>query len=229
MPKLDKEALMRMNPIYELLTEGQRELVTRTLVVEQLPRRSRIYNEGERVEYFYLLVEGSVKVFRQGIGGNDYVQLAMPGHFFNIRPYFTDGRHPFSAETYSETTLYKTPVEVIEKILHQNVQVCRYCIAALAQEVSKQEERSIGLMQKQMRGRLAETLIYLADLYGYEPDGYTLQIQLSRNDLAAISHMTPSNVSRTLSAFTSERILSLERKKIKIMNLADLERISDLG
>lgn len=220
---------MRRSPIYELLTEGQRELILRTLIVEHLNRRVRIYNEGERVEFFYLLVDGSVKVFRQGIGGNDYVQLAMRGHFFNIRPYFTDGRHPFSAETYSETTLCKVPVEVIEKILHQNVHVCRYCIAALAQEISKQEERSIGLMQKQMRGRLAETLIYLAELYGYEPDGYTLQIQLSRNDLAAISYMTPSNVSRTLSAFTSERILSLERKKIKIMNLSELERISDLG
>lgn len=229
MPKRDQDARMRNTPLYDMLTEGQRAMIAHALVVEKLPRRTRIYNEGERVEYFYLLVEGCVKVFRKGIGGNDYVQLAMPGHFFNIRPYFTDGRHPFSAETYSETELYKIPVEVIERILHQNVQVCRYCIAALAQEVSKQEERSIGLMQKQMRGRLADTLLYLAELYGYEEDGYTLRIQLSRNDLASISYMTPSNVSRTLSAFTSERILSLERKKIKIMNLSQLEHISDLG
>lgn len=229
MLQTDKEKLIRSLPLISSLTEGQRELLLKTTVVERLPKRTRIYNKGERVEYFYFLSEGSVKVYREGIGGNAYIHLARPGDFFNIRPYFTDGKHHYNAETYSDTTLYKVEVAVLEKILHQNVAVCRFVITALAREINQQEQRNICLMQKQMRGRLAETLLFLADLYGYEADGYTLQIQLSRNDLAALSYMTPSNVSRTLSAFTSERILSLEGKKIKIMNHGQLNYISELG
>lgn len=229
MLQTDKEKLIRSLPLFDKLTEGQRDLIIKTAVVEHLPKRTRIYNKGERVDYFYYLVEGSVKVYREGIGGNAYIHLAKPGNFFNIRPYFTDGKHHYNAETYSDTTLYKLEIDVLEKILHQNVAICRFMINALAREINQQEQRNICLMQKQMRGRLAETLLFLADLYGYEEDEYTLKIQLSRNDLAALSYMTPSNVSRTLSAFTSERILSLEGKKIKIMNQGQLNYISELG
>lgn len=229
MLQLNKEKLISSLPLCAKLTEGQRELLIRTAVVEHLPKRTRIYNKGERVVYFYYLVEGSVKVYREGIGGNAYIHLAKPGQFFNIRPYFTDGKHLDNAETYSDTTLCKIEVDVMEKILHQNVAVCRFVITALAKEINRQEQRNMCLMQKQMRGRLAETLLLLADLYGYEDDEYTLRIQLSRNDLASLSYMTPSNVSRTLSAFTSERILSLEGKKIKIMNHGQLSYISELG
>lgn len=65
--------------------------------------------------------------------------------------------------------------------------------------------------------------------YGLENDGATLDIYLSREDLAALSNMTTSNAIRTLSLFASERIIALDGRIIKIIDPDGLEKISKHG
>ena len=69
----------------------------------------------------------------------------------------------------------------------------------------------------------------LRDIYGYEEDGVTLNIFLSREDLANFSNMTTSNAIRTLSTFVNEKVISVDGRIIKILNEETLERISRLG
>lgn len=91
------------------------------------------------------------------------------------------------------------------------------------------EDRIISLTQKHVRGRLAESLLFLMQNYGLENDGATLDIYLSREDLASLSNMTTSNAIRTLSSFASERIVALDGRKIKIIDPDELEKISRQG
>jgi len=41
--------------------------------------------------------------------------------------------------------------------------------------------------------------------------------------------MTTSNAIRTLSTFAQENVIAIDGRKIRILNLTKLERISDLG
>ena len=88
------------------------------------------------------------------------------------------------------------------------------------------DERTVTLTQKHIRGRLAESLLFLKDSYGLEEDGATISIYLSREDLANLSNMTPSNAVRTLSAFSSERVIALDGRKIKLIDEERLRKIS---
>jgi CRP-like cAMP-binding protein len=76
---------------------------------------------------------------------------------------------------------------------------------------------------------LAESLLFLKESYGLEEDGSTLSIYLSREDLANLSNMTTSNAIRTLSAFASEKLVAIDGRKIKFINIAELEKISKIG
>jgi CRP-like cAMP-binding protein len=69
----------------------------------------------------------------------------------------------------------------------------------------------------------------LRDTYGFENDGLTIKVYLSREDIASLSNMTTSNAIRTLSTFASEDVIALEGRKIKILDPGRLERISELG
>ena len=89
--------------------------------------------------------------------------------------------------------------------------------------------RTVTLTQKHIRGRLAESLVFLRDTYGYEDDGATLKVYLSREDIANLSNMTTSNAIRTLSSFASENVIALDGRKVKILDTIKLERISDMG
>ena len=57
----------------------------------------------------------------------------------------------------------------------------------------------------------------------------TIMLDLSREDVANLSNMTTSNAIRTLSTFAQEEVISIDGRKIKILDLPKLERISDLG
>ena len=87
---------------------------------------------------------------------------------------------------------------------------------------------TVNLTQKHIRGRLAESLVFLIDSYGLEEDD-TINIYLAREDLASLSNMTTSNAIRTLSIFVMEKIIVLDGRKIKILDEERLRKISKLG
>ena len=62
-----------------------------------------------------------------------------------------------------------------------------------------------------------------------EEDGSTLSIYLSREDLANLSNMTTSNAIRTLSQFATERLITIDGRKIKIIDEEKLKKISKIG
>ena len=90
-------------------------------------------------------------------------------------------------------------------------------------------ERTMNLTQKHIRGRLAEALLLMKEKYGVEEDGMTLAVYLSREDLAHLSNMTTSNAIRTLSAFAQEGVIAIDGRKIKFINVDELQTISDRG
>ena len=99
----------------------------------------------------------------------------------------------------------------------------------MSNELGFSNNRTVSLTQKHIRGRLAESLIVLIDTYGFESDGMTIKAYLSREDIANLSNMTTSNAIRTLSNFAAEKVISVDGRKISILDSKRLERISDLG
>jgi CRP-like cAMP-binding protein len=76
---------------------------------------------------------------------------------------------------------------------------------------------------------LAESLLILRDTYGFEADGRTIRVSMSREDIANLSNMTTSNAIRTLSTLASEGIIEIAGRRISIIDASQLERISELG
>ena len=69
----------------------------------------------------------------------------------------------------------------------------------------------------------------LRDTYGYEADGKTIRVLLSREDIASLSNMTTSNAIRTLSNLAAEGIIEIKGRKISLSDATTIERISELG
>ena len=114
-------------------------------------------------------------------------------------------------------------------MLRENHELARFFIKQLSIDLGISDERTVNLTQKHIRGRLAESLLFLKDTYGLEEDDSTLSIYLSREDLANLSNMTTSNAIRTLSNFAAEKIIAIDGRKIKLINLEVLKKISKIG
>jgi CRP-like cAMP-binding protein len=114
-------------------------------------------------------------------------------------------------------------------LILQNNKVAYFFIQQLSIDLGVSDARQVNLTQKHIRGRLAESLIFMRDNYGLEEDGATINVYLSREDLANLSNMTTSNAIRTLSMFVSERVIAMDGRRIKIIDEDRLRKISRLG
>jgi CRP-like cAMP-binding protein len=216
--------------LWEPLTEKQRQIIQKNIIIQRYKRNQYIYRELESPDYMLCLIHGKVKVFKDGIGGrNQITSVIKPIELFGYRAYFAGENYRTSAVAFEQCIIGKIPMNVIDELIKDNSSACIYIIKQLAQQLGTAEERTVNLTQKHIRGRLAETLIFLKDNYGLEEDGYTLSIYLSREDLACLSNMTTSNAIRTLSTFANEKLIAIDGRKIKIIQEEELRKVSNLG
>lgn len=189
-----------------------------------------IYRDGDLPKGLVCLIKGKAKIFKEGVGGRDQiVRMAKPIGFIGYRALLADENHIATAEAIEDCVIATIEKSGFIKVLQSNAMLTYHILKSVATELGMANSRTVTLTQKHIRGRLAESLIFLKDTYGLEDDKLTIKVFLSREDLANLSNMTTSNAIRTLSAFSDEKILELDGRRIRIMDQYKLERISDLG
>ena len=219
-----------MKDLWELLTEEQQLFLMKHVSLERFKKSEFIYHEKGTPEHLFCLVKGKVKIFKEGIGGRpQIVRMAKPQGFFGYRAGFVGDHYSTSSAAFDTATVCQIPLPVIKTIIRDNNDVAIYFIKQLASLLGHADEQTVNLTQKHIRGRLAEALLRLKNKYGTEEDGKTLSICLSREDLANLSNMTTSNAIRTLSAFASEELISIDGKSIILLDEPKLLKISKNG
>lgn len=216
--------------LFSVLTPEEKEEIDSHIKCKDLKKGQYIYKEGESPIGLMFLCKGKVKIFKEGIGGREQiVRLSKPNGFIGYRALFAEEPYNASAAVLEDSTICIIDKNAIFNIIESNSRFALKLIKTMASELGLSNTRTVTLTQKHIRGRLAESLLFLIETYGYLNDGITINALLSREDLANLSNMTTSNAIRTLSSFASEGVVSLEGRKIKILDINELTHISDLG
>lgn len=212
------------------LSETQRKLLADNVRIVSFKKNDIIYRDGEPPREVMCLIAGKVKVYKDGVNGRSQIIRAIKAvDFFGYRAFFAGEEYKTSAMAIDNCVVAFLPIQLVIKFVHENNAVSMFFIRHLAKLLGTADERTVSLTQKHIRGRLAETLLFLKDSYGVEEDGYTLSIYLSREDIASMSNMTTSNAIRTLSSFAVENMIAIDGRKIRIMQDEELRKVSKLG
>ncbi len=200
------------------------------LQISKFRKNEVIYeNEGTPKDAL-CLISGKVKIYKVGIGGkSQIIRVIKPIEFFGFRAYFADEIYKTAAMALDNCVIAHFPMVLLMKMLSKSFNIGYFFIKYLSVEIGKSDDRTVNLTQKHIRARLAEGLMFLKDSYGAKEDGQTLDIQLSREDLANLCNMTTSNAIRTLSAFAQEGLIKVDGRKIKILQNEEIEKIAELG
>ena len=219
-----------VSDIWKMLTPEQMDYLKSNYLVQNYKKNEVIYCEGETPTHVFCVIKGKVKIYKSGVGGrNQIVRMVKPFEMLAYRAMFAGEDFVTAACAFEPTIIYAIPKEVIEKLIFDNKNLAWYFIQALATDLGIADSRAVSLTQKHIRGRLAESLLFLKDSYGVEADGATISIYLSREDLASLSNMTTSNAIRTLSTFVTEKIITMDGRKIKLIDEERLRKISKIG
>ena len=221
------EAIAKLSDIWAPLNEEQQNFLKEHLTIQSFKKNESIYSEGELPNQLLCLLQGKVKIFKNGAGGrNQIIRVIKPVEYFGYRAAFAGQSFLTAAAAFEYSIVGMIPMSIITKFVCENHQLAWFFIRQLSIDLGIADKRTVNLTQKHIRGRLAEAILFLKDNYGVEEDGCTLSIYLSREDL---SNMTTANAIRTLSNFSSEKIIAIDGRKIKIIDEATLERISKFG
>jgi CRP/FNR family transcriptional regulator, polysaccharide utilization system transcription regulator len=229
------------NPYIELCLEGSsslfkglsqkdKETIAQHYTLATVKKGDFIFKEGEKTRGLICLAAGKAKIFKEGVGGREQIlklvkQQGLIGH----QALFTENTWSVTASAIEDSEICILEKNTIVNILKKNGPLALKFLKLITEELSYSNNRTVSLSQKHVRGRLAESLLTLRNTYGYENDGKTLGVSLSREDIAHFSNMTTSNAIRTLSNLASEGIIKIKGRKIGIIDNTTLEHISELG
>ena len=216
--------------LFSKLSTEDKDFLMANTECRNYKKNELVFLENTKPSGLICLSEGKVKIFKEGAGGRDQiVRLSRPGGFIGYRALFAGQNYSASAVAIENSVACTIEKNALFTVMKNDPNFTFGILKSLATELGFSNMRTVSLTQKHIRGRLAESLLFLIDTYGYYDDGSTIKALLSREDIASLSNMTTSNAIRTLSTFASERVISLEGRRIKVLDLKMLQKISNMG
>jgi CRP-like cAMP-binding protein len=225
-----EECLEGAHSLLKGLNQKEKESLIQHHTYAEYKKGEMVLKEGEKPYGLICLSSGKVKVFKEGVGGREQIlRMVRPQGFIGYRAIFADSQYSASAIAIEDSAICIFEKDCFIKIVRKNPDLALRLMKVFADELGFSNNRTVSLTQKHIRGRLAESLLVLRDTYGFETDGKTIRVYLSREDIANLSNMTTSNAIRTLSTLATEEIIAIEGRKIMILDCHKLERVSELG
>ena len=222
--------LWELNPIWSVLTESERQWLSERANVIHLAKNTIIHSEGDRAEHMWTLADGKVRIYKEGVGQRpQIIRLLKAQDLFGFRAVIAGDTYTSYASAFEPCQIFQVEAPDFMYLLRKNNRFCFEVMTALARDLAVSEVQTVNLTQKHIRGRLAEALLTIRRNYGYEEDGATLALRISREDLANMSNMTTSNAIRTLSQFAQEELIAVDGRHIQILNEEGLKKVSRIG
>ncbi|MFV0521648.1 MAG: Crp/Fnr family transcriptional regulator [Mangrovibacterium sp.] len=223
-------AFSNSKSVFNTLSEEEKRSLRPHIEVLNYKRGSKIYWEGEEPSGFLFLLAGKVKIFKEGVGGREQiVRMTKPLGYVGYRALIAQEIHNACAVSIEESKVLRVKPDYFFNQLLKNNDFTLRLLRKLSEELGFSNSRTVTLTQKHIRGRMAEALLLLKRKYGFEQNEKTLRVLLTREDLAKLSNMTTANAIRTLSSFAKEELILVEKRKVSLLNLSELENISTQG
>lgn len=211
------------------LPARQRSALCSTLLRHAYEPEQPIYYEGTPALAVFNILRGSVKLWRMGQAGDQYV-IAMRGAgcLIGYRAVIAGRPYTVTAEPLERTVVCTIPRETFLPLLHESPELSYRLLEMMARNSFETEELLSSRGLDSVIKRTARTLLRLgcASKAAPDPRGGT-HLPTKREDLARFIGTTPETLSRTLHVLASRGILDLSEKKIRILDVDALERLAE--
>lgn len=188
-----------------------------------------VFQEGAYPFGIYCVNSGKIKLSHCGDDGREQiVRLAKPGDIIGYKALLSAERYTASAIALDDASVCFIPKDLFMSVLQKDASLSFEMMRIIASELRKAELKITHLSQKPVRERLAETLLFIKETYGVEADGYTLNVRLSREEIANLVGTATESAIRLLSEFKKDGLIELQGKKIRLLNQEDLMRTANL-
>lgn len=189
-------------------------------------RHQTICKQDSPVTHVIYLLQGSAKLYIEGINQRHILlYILTPERYIGLLSFFETPRYAYSVTSLEDSTVCMVELDYVKRLYLRNHAFLIRLNQAFGHSVASIMRKIITLNQKNIRGRVADSLLYLARLYN--SDSYHLL--LTRKELGELSAISEENCVRILSEFRKEGIIKVCKRQVTILEKDLLRKISEFG
>jgi len=214
-------------PLFRGLTTTDLDDLEKIIEDRQYPKGTAIFMEGDTADGFYIVAEGQIKIFKLSLEGKEHIlHIFGPGNPFGEVPMFSGGKFPANAQATRKSRLIYLPKDAFVRLITANPMLCLNMLADLSMRLRQFTIQIENLSLKEVPGRLASYLIYLADEQD-NPDSVTLNI--SKGQLASLLGTIPETLSRIFAKMTGDGLIRVQGRNIQLLDAEGLRVLAETG
>jgi len=212
-------------PLFQGLDRKHYDELAMIVTDQVFQKGERIFGEEDEGTGFYVVLSGRVKVFKLSPEGKEQIlHIFGPGEPIGEVAVFTGRRFPASAEALEETRAFFFARKEFMDLIRRDPSLALNMLAVLSQRLRKFTSLIEDLSLREVPGRLAAYLLYLAE--GKKGKAEVI-LEISKNQLASLLGTIPETLSRILAKLTREGLIqSKGPRQIQLLDRKGLEELA---
>jgi CRP-like cAMP-binding protein len=223
-----QKCALETNSIFKYLSNDEAVKLNYEKDFRHYKKGDVLYHEGNRISGFYCINSGIIKVYKTGLDGKEQIiRFAKPGEIIAYRSVLSNEPACTTSKVIEDCQVCFIPSEVLISLIKTNSNFSLELMKLACHELGEANAYITDIAQKTVRERLAEVLLKLVLDFGLDTQKF-LRISLTREELANIVGTATESVIRLLSEFKTDKLVELNGRKIKILDIKGLEKISNV-
>jgi len=193
------------------------------------PAGATIFSEGEPVTGIYEIYFGKIKLISSyGNGKERIVGYATREQILGYHGLGGNMIYPITAVTLEKSQVTFIPVDIFYKAVKANPEMALYLVKFFADQLKASETRMKLFIAMTAMEKVAFGLLTIVNSFGFEmQDPTMLSFTPTRKDIASLSGTTYETVIRVLAELEKMKIIKIEGKSIRVLNLHALQLICE--
>jgi CRP-like cAMP-binding protein len=203
------------------LTAHEIEALAQRAVERRFAADEMLFWEGEACAGIFLIVEGSVKIFKTSPNGRE-MMLALESAPATVAelPLFDGGPYPASVRAVEPVAALFVNKSDFQNVCRQYPDVALKVLAV----VGRRLRHLVGVVESMTFGSVTQRLARLLLDASRQAGSAEFDLPLTHQELASRLGTVREVVSRNLARFRAENLIRLDGHRLRIVNRAGLER-----
>lgn len=230
MSHIDPIPVLRRLSLFQELNDEALRAVAEQTVPKKVPKNGILFREGQPCRGLYIILDGSIKVYRSTSDGREQVlHIEGPKHTLAKLPLFDGAPYPASARAAEDSLLLFLPRDAFQRLYRTNPDIADAVIHDLGRHLRRLVRLLDKVTLKDVPARVAATLIEEAVAAGADRDGGEFEIPTTQEEMASALATTRESVARALARFRSEGIIEQDGARIRILDLGALQGVAGVS
>jgi len=223
--------LLKNVPFFTKLDQDEITELSSRLIPRKFSPGQIIFHLGDPGGLLYIITKGKVKIAHSNPDGQEaLLAIIGAGDFFGELALLDDSARSATAEALEQTetlTLHRTE---FMRFIDKHPAFARHVLYVLSRRIRRMNNQISDIFFLDLPGRLARTLLNLAEKHGKDsPNGTLIDLSLTQTDLAEMTGATRVSINKALGRFRRSNWIIVKGRRFTVVDKDALENLIELS